>query len=68
MDHSSFQVEGMTCNHCVNTVSTEVGKIAGVRRVDVDLAGGLVKVTGEQFDAEAVRTAITESGYEVVSA
>ncbi len=68
MDHSSFQVEGMTCTHCVNTVSTEVGKLAGVRRVDVDLAGGVVEVTGEQFDAEAVRTAITESGYEVVSA
>jgi len=68
MDQSSFQVEGMTCDHCVHTVSTEVGKLAGVRRVDVDLAGGVVEVTGEQFDAEAVRTAITESGYEVVSA
>lgn len=68
MTHRAYQVEGMTCGHCVATVSTEVGKLPGVRGVAVDLERGAVTVTGEQFDAEAVRTAITESGYEVVSA
>lgn len=65
---ASYTVTGMTCAHCVQAVSTEVGKLPGVTRVDVDLDSGRVDVTSDQpLDDEAVRAAVDEAGYEVGS-
>jgi copper chaperone len=62
----TYTVEGMTCGHCVASVREEVGELEGVEAVDVDLATGRVTVTGDVDDA-AVRAAVDEAGYEVVS-
>lgn len=63
----TYQVSGMTCGHCVQSVSREVGALAGVEAVDVDLASGAVTVTsGRPLDTEAVRAAVDEAGYELV--
>jgi copper chaperone len=61
-----FTVQGMTCSHCVKSVREEVSEIAGVERVDVDLASGRLTVSGEGFVDEAVTSAVAEAGYEVV--
>ena len=64
---STFQVEGMTCGHCVSSVQSEVSTIEGVTAVDVDLATGQVTVTSDTpIDAAAVSAAVEEAGYEVV--
>ena len=64
---STYTVQGMTCEHCVRSVTEEVGGVAGVTGVEVDLSGGLVTVSSEQpVDGAAVRAAIAEAGYEVV--
>ena len=56
----------MTCQHCVNAVTKEVGGIDGVTGVDVDLDSGRVSVRSEQpVDAAAVRAAVNEAGYEL---
>ncbi|MEV4823792.1 copper ion binding protein [Micromonospora sp. NPDC049274] len=69
MVDTMYQVRGMTCGHCVSAVSAEVGAIAGVRDVQVDLASGRVTVTSEQPVAtESVRAAIDEAGYDLVEA
>jgi copper ion binding protein len=57
----------MTCGHCVQAVSTEVGKLAGVTDVEVDLATGAVTVTSDApLEREAVAAAVDEAGYELV--
>jgi copper ion binding protein len=67
MSTTRYTVKGMTCSHCVNSVSTEVGALPGVRDVDVDLATGAVTVTSDRpLDTEAVRGAVEEAGYELV--
>jgi copper chaperone len=67
MTVSTYTVQGMTCGHCVNAVTDEVGRIGGVRNVAVDLASGLVTVTSEQPVAEDdIREAVVEAGYELV--
>jgi copper chaperone len=63
----TYTVQGMTCQHCVASVQEEVGEVDGVERVDVDLATGAVTVVGEGVDDAAVRAAVDEAGYEVVS-
>lgn len=62
-----YAVKGMTCGHCVAAVSTEVGRIEGVTKVDVDLAGGVVTVTSAcTLDDATFREAVDEAGYEVI--
>ncbi|MFE2755116.1 heavy-metal-associated domain-containing protein [Actinosynnema sp. NPDC059335] len=64
MAESTFTVTGMTCGHCVASVTEEVTKIDGVTGVDVDLPTGAVKVTSDTPVAEAdVRAAVEEAGY-----
>jgi copper chaperone len=68
MSLSTYTVKGMHCDHCVRSVTEEVGQIAGVQKVDVDLASGRVIVTSEQpLPEDQVRAAVAEAGYELVS-
>ncbi len=65
---TEYTVTGMTCEHCVDAVTREVGAIDGVTGVDVDLDSGRVSVTSEQpVDDAAVRAAVDEAGYELAS-
>ncbi len=61
-------VQGMTCQHCVGSVTTEVGAITGVTGVDIELhPKGLSLVTIEtnaDISDEVIRAAIAEAGYE----
>lgn len=67
MTTATYTVQGMTCGHCVNSVTEEVGEVAGVRRVDVDLASGSLTVTSVQpVDEAAIRTAVQDAGYRLV--
>jgi copper chaperone len=69
MGSATYTVSGMTCGHCVGSVKSEVGKIAGVTAVDVELATGKVTVTGnEPIEEGLVREAVEEAGYELVTA
>ena len=67
MTSTTYTVSGMTCGHCVQAVSIEVGKLAGVTDVEVDLATGAVTVTSDApLEREAVAAAVDEAGYELV--
>ena len=65
MTPTTYIVDGMTCQHCVASVSEEVSEVAGVERAEVDLASGRLTVTG-RADLAAVRAAVVEAGYTVV--
>ena len=66
MATSIYTVTGMTCGHCVRSVTEEVGRIEGVTKVDVDLASGRVTVESEgPVDDTAFAAAVDEAGYEV---
>ena len=63
-----YSVKGMTCGHCVGSVSTEIGKLDGVDAVAVDLATGAVTVTSATpLESAVVAAAVEEAGYELVS-
>lgn len=62
---TTYSVPGMSCGHCVNAITTEVGQVAGVDGVEIDLETKLVTVHGDTDDG-AVRAAIDEAGYEIV--
>ena len=69
---NTYEVTGMTCGHCVSSVTEEVSRLDGVTNVDVELVtGGASRVTvssSDVLDRETVAAAIDEAGYELVSA
>ncbi|GAA3042554.1 heavy-metal-associated domain-containing protein [Pseudonocardia yunnanensis] len=68
MSTSTYTVVGMTCAHCVASVSEEIGEISGVRDVAVDLPTGAVTVTSDNpVDDADVRAAVEEAGYQLAA-
>ena len=66
MTTSTYTVVGMTCGHCVNSVTEEVSQVPGVTNVDVDLASGGLTITSENpVEDSAVQAAVEEAGYQV---
>ncbi|MGV9327164.1 heavy-metal-associated domain-containing protein [Streptosporangium sandarakinum] len=62
-DGKTYSVSGMTCGHCVSSVSGEIGKVGGVTGVAVDLPTGSVTVNGSGFTDEEIRAAVEQAGY-----
>jgi copper chaperone CopZ len=59
----------MTCGHCVNAVSTELGRLPGVREVRVELATGEVSVVSDgPLPLDEVVAAVDEAGYQLAPA
>ena len=67
MDVATYSVPGVHCAHCSAAITTEVGKVAGVEGVDVDLEGKVVSVQGTGMSDTEIRGAIAEAGYEVAA-
>jgi copper ion binding protein len=66
MTEATYTITGMTCGHCVSSVTEEISEIDGVQLVDVDLATGRVTVTSQEpLSTDIVRAAVTEAGYQL---
>ncbi len=72
MTTTAYGVTGMTCEHCVRAVSSELSELPGVTGVEVELVEGgtsTVRVTSDQPLAEdSVRGAVDEAGYQLAGA
>ena len=68
MIRKALKVEGMTCQHCVQTVSETVGKMAGIQKVEVNLEQKLVNVELEESlsTIDDISAQIVEAGFEIV--
>ena len=65
---STWAVAGMTCGHCVASVTEEIAEIDGVESVDVTLESGEVVVTSNApLERVSVERAVSEAGYELTS-
>ena len=62
----TYSVPGISCDHCKRAIEGEVGSVAGVDTVDVDVESRTVRVVGDAAD-DAVLAAIDEAGYEVAT-
>ncbi|MFY9480128.1 MAG: cation transporter [Aquabacterium sp.] len=62
-----LSVKGMSCQHCVKSVTNAVQALDPQATVQVDLAQGRVSVNSV-LTADAVTKAISEEGYEAQAA
>ena len=67
MKEMLFNVDGMTCDHCAETVGVAIGSLAGVCDTDVVVAEGTARVQFEEAacDPRAIADAIRSAGFQV---
>ena len=64
---STIKVKGMSCQHCVMSVTKALGQLEGIKNVQVDLAKGEVRFDNtKEVASNRIEKAISEAGYEVV--
>jgi copper chaperone len=63
---SSYTVTGMTCEHCVASVTEEIQEIPGVEQVEVVLeSGALTIASADPVAAVEVKAAVETAGYQL---
>lgn len=68
MTTATFTATGMTCQHCVGSVTKEVSELAHVTSVSVDLPSGTVTVESDaSIPQDEIIAAIDKAGYAAVS-
>ena len=68
MKTETFNVPGISCQHCVNAISNEVSALGGVKDVQVELGSKTVRVNADEtVSRETLVAAIQEAGYDVSS-
>lgn len=71
MNTTIVNISGMTCGHCISSVTEELESLAGVEEVDVELnAGGISTVTitsSQELSPSEIGEAVAEAGYLVVA-
>lgn len=67
----TLKIDGMTCGHCVASVTEELNEVPGVSNVEVTLsAGGTSTATltaNAPLENDVLEAAVTEAGYTLVS-
>lgn len=66
-DIASLNVEGMSCQHCVNRIEKALGSLNGIESVKVSLEDKkvVVEYDGERISFETIKDVINDQGYEV---
>jgi len=67
MKTQEFNIEGMSCNHCVMAVRKELSKLENVKIEDVKIGSAKVQYDEAKVDEKALTAAIEEAGYKVIN-
>ncbi len=69
MENLIFNVKGMSCMGCVNSVKNVLEPISGVAKVEVNLENGQVSIAFDSNQArpDQFKAAIEDAGYEVIA-
>jgi copper chaperone len=70
MTEVTLRVPDISCEHCARTIAQALGRAAGVRAVDVDIPGKVVRVSFDEtsVDVERLKAILREEDYPVAPA
>jgi len=64
----AFEVNDMTCGHCVSAITRAVKRVDAAAEVSVDLATRRVEINSSVADGSSLQAAIQEAGYSPTAA
>lgn len=62
----TIRIEGMSCEHCVNSVTTTLNEIKGISSVVVNLDEKTAVIQAEGVEDSIIKQAIDDIGFDVV--
>jgi len=65
MKNITLQVQGMSCQHCVNSIEGALKEIGALGKVDLKNESVEVSFDENRISIERIREAIEEQGYDV---
>ncbi|MCB9227086.1 MAG: heavy-metal-associated domain-containing protein [Chitinophagales bacterium] len=65
---TTFNIQGMSCQHCVNNVKQAFEKMEGVNSVSVSLEKGTASISYDEHKADenTIKTALAETSYKII--
>jgi copper chaperone len=64
---TTLNVKGMSCQHCVMSVTKALSQLEGIKNVQVDLAKGEVRFDNtKEVASNRIEKAISDAGYEII--
>lgn len=66
MQSVKLQVEGMSCNHCVNAIEGTLKQLGASAKVDLGSHSVSVQYDESKLSLAAIKEAIEDQGYDVV--
>ncbi|NOR46381.1 MAG: hypothetical protein GQ534_12420, partial [Candidatus Delongbacteria bacterium] len=66
MDTLKINIEGMSCNHCVNNITDTLMKQGNIDKANVDLPTNSAEITGKNLDKKVIAELIANLGYKIV--
>jgi copper chaperone len=64
---TTLKVRGMSCQHCVMSVTKVLSQLEGIKNVQVDLAKGEVRFDNtKEVASDRIEKAISDAGYEII--
>ena len=62
-----LKVKGMSCQHCVMSVTKALSQLEGIKNIQVDLAKGEVRFdNSKEVTSNRIEKAIQDAGYEII--
>ncbi len=66
---TTLKVKGMSCQHCVMSVTKALNQLEGIKNVQVDLAKGEVRFDNtKEVASQRIEKVIEDTGYEIIHA
>ncbi|WP_074048605.1 copper chaperone CopZ [Paenibacillus ihumii] len=65
MQTVTLNVEGMSCNHCVNSIEGALSELGASAKVDLSAKSVTVSYDESKLSVEAIKEAIEDQGYDV---
>lgn len=64
MTTKEFQIDGMSCNHCVMAIKKELSKLE-LESFDVQIGSASVNFDDSKVKTEQIEKAVEEAGYKI---
>ncbi|MFT4185858.1 MAG: cation transporter [Micrococcaceae bacterium] len=65
METYKYDIEGMSCQHCIHAITEEVSEIPGVANIKISLDDKTLSLDSPEDVTTKVKAAVDEAGYEV---
>jgi len=63
METLKIKVENVKCGGCVANITNNLSQMSGIENIEVEIASGMVTVSGQQLDDNQIKEKLTSLGY-----